>query len=75
MSVWSDFENWRDNLYCGGEREYDRVEAEIGAKYELYDYVYGRVEKVITCTEKNKDMIERSLNDTENDMWTYRKAG
>ena len=74
MSVWTDFENWRDEMYCGGERPIERVEAEIGARYELYDYVYGRVEKTITCTEKNKDMIERSLNDYENDMWSYRKA-
>ena len=73
MSIWTEFENWRDSLYCGGEREYEPIEAEIGAKYELVDYVYDRVEKVVTCTEKNKAQIEKSLNDTTIDSWGYRR--
>ena len=73
MSVWTEFENWRDSIYCGGEPEREWKEAEIGAKYEEYDAVYGRVTKVVTCTEKNKAMIERSLNDDTNDIWWYRK--
>ena len=74
MSVWADFENWRDSIYCGGEPEPEYREAEIGVKYELYDCVYGRVEKVVTCTEKNKAEIERSLNDNNNDIWYWRKV-
>ena len=74
MSVWTDFENWRDSLYCGGEPEHERIEAEVGAKYELYDYINSRVESVVICTEENKAMIERSLNDHENDMWCYCKV-
>ena len=73
MGIWTEFENWRDSLYCGGEREYERIEAEIGAEYELFDYIYDRVEKVVICTEENKAMIEKSLNDSTNDMWTYRR--
>ena len=73
MSVWTEFENWRDSIYCGGEPEREWIEAEIGAKYELFDLIYDRVEKVVTCTENNKHMIEKSLNDSTNDMWYYRK--
>ena len=73
MGVWKDFEDWRDSLYCGGERPREWIEAELGARYEMYDCVYDKVVKVITCTEKNKAKIEESLNDTENDLWYYRK--
>ena len=73
MGVWKDFEDWRDSLYCGGERPKERREAELGARYELFDCVYDKVMKVVTCTEQNKAEIERSLNDTENDLWYYRK--
>lgn len=74
MSVWTQFEDWRDSLYCGGEPEEEWCEAEIGAKYEMYDAAWDKVVKVVTCTEKNKDAIERSLNDDSNDLWWYRKA-
>ena len=75
MDAFRQFENWRDEIYCGGYEEPERwVEAEIGAKYEEYDYVYGRVVRTITCTEKNKAMIKNNLNDHNNDIWGYRKA-
>ncbi len=74
MGVWKDFENWRDNIYCGGEKPQERIEAEIGAEYELYDAIYDKVEEIVVCTEENKDTIERSLNDNSNDIWWYRKV-
>lgn len=74
MSVWTDFENWRDEMHCGGEEPKEWHEAEIGAKYEMYDAVYDKVEKTIICTESNKDMIEKSLNDDINDIWWWRKV-
>ena len=73
MSVWTDFENWRDSMHCGGEEPKEWIEAEIGAKYELRDYVYDRVEKIVVCTKNNKDAIERNLNDENNDLWGYHK--
>lgn len=74
MSVWTDFENWRDSIHCGGEPPVAWIEAEVGAKYEEYDAINDTVERVITCTWSNKDEIERSLNDSEADIWWYRKA-
>lgn len=76
MSVWTQFENQRDEIYCGSrwDKPEEWREAEIGAKYEMYDAVYGRVEKVVTCTEKNKAEIEKSLNDSINDAWWWRKV-
>lgn len=74
MSVWRDFENWRDDIHCGGEPEREWIEAEIGAKYEMYDAVWDKVEKTVTCTEKNKWEIEKSLNDNINDIWWWRKV-
>ena len=75
MSVWSDFENWRDDIHCGGEKPKKWWEAEIGAEYELYDAVWDKVINTIVCTADNKDKIEQSLNDDINDMWWYRKVG
>ena len=69
-----DYENWRDSFYCGGERPVERIEAELGAIYELYDYINDKVMQTVVCTEYNKDKIEDSLNDSTNDMWTYRRA-
>lgn len=69
-----DYENWRDSFHVGGERPIERIEAEIGVTYELYDYIYDRVERTVVCTEENKEIIEDSLNDMENDMWAYRRA-
>ena len=73
MSVWTEFENWRDDLYCGGEPEREMIEAEIGAKYEMYDAAWDKVVKTVICTEANKAEIEKSLNDSTNDLWWYRK--
>lgn len=73
MSIWKEFEDWRDSLYCGGERPREWIEAELGARYELYDAVYDKVTKVVVCTTENKDKIEKSLNDNLNDLWRYRK--
>ena len=75
MSVWSDFENWRDSIHCGGEEPKEWCEAEIGAEYELYDAVWDKVINTIVCTADNKDKIEESLNDDINDLWWYRKVG
>lgn len=74
MSVWSEFEDWRDSMHCGGEKPVEWREAEIGAKYEMYDAIYDKVVKTVKCTEANKGEIERSLNDSTNDIWWYRKA-
>ena len=48
----------------------DRV---IHNRGEVSKKSYDKVMKVVTCTEQNKAEIERSLNDTENDLWYYRK--
>lgn len=72
-----DFENWRDEIHCGGrfDRPREYIEAEIGAKYEVVDYVNDfKVVDVVICTEENKRNIEYNLNDRENDMWGYRKV-
>lgn len=76
MSVWTDFENQRDEIYCGRwDDEPERYEeAEIGAKYKLYNAGYGKVEKIVTCTAKNKEEIEKSLNDNDNFYWWYEKV-
>ena len=76
MSVLTEFENWRDEIYCGSrfDQPEEWREAEIGAKYEMYDAVNCKVEKVVICTEKNKNEIEMSLNNKENDLWWYRKV-
>lgn len=73
MGVWRDFERWRDSIYCGGERPKEWIEAELGARYELFDCVYDKVRKTAVCTEKNKAEIEASLNDDINDLWYWRK--
>lgn len=74
MNVWKEFENWRDEMHCGGKEPEDWFEAIVGERYELWDCIEQKVEKTIVCTEENKDRIERSLNDSDNDMWYYRKA-
>ena len=74
MNVWTQFENWRDGIHCGGTEPKEWIEAEIGAKYEMYDAVWDKVEKTVTCTKNNKDMIEKSLNDDINDIWWWRKV-
>ena len=74
MNVWKEFENWRDEIHCGGSEPEEWFEAEIGTRYELWDAINQEVEETVICTPENKEMIERSLNDTDNDMWWYRKA-
>lgn len=75
MNVWKEYEDWRNSLYCGGrERPREYKEAEIGARYEVVDYIHDfKVVDVVICTEENKRKIEYNLNDPENDMWGYRK--
>lgn len=74
MGAYTDFENWRDDLYCGGEPPREWIEAELGAVYELYDAVVDKVVRVIVCTASNKDGIEKSLNyETNDDIWWWRK--
>ena len=73
MGAYTDFENWRDDLYCGGEPPREYVEAELGATYELYDAINSRIEELVVCTPENKSKIESSLNDDMNDMWWWRK--
>ena len=75
MSVWSQFEDWRNEIHCGGEQPKEWIEAEIGAEYELYNPVWDKVEETVVCTEDNTDKIEKSLNDDINDLWWYRKVG
>ena len=69
-----DFENWRDSIHCGGEEPVERISAIVGQRYERYDYINREVVETVICTIENRAKIERALNDTENDMWTYRLA-
>ena len=69
-----EYETWRDSFHCGGERPVETIEAEVGATYEVYDYIECAVTGTILCTEENKESIEKVINDSTNDMWTYRKA-
>jgi hypothetical protein len=77
MSIWTEFENQRNEIYCGGYDEpKEHIEAVIGATYELYDNIQGGVVKTEVCTDANKDEIEKSLNTRyyENDMWWWRQV-
>lgn len=76
MSIWRQFENWRDEIHCGSRYDKPWREAEIGERYELFDAVWDKVLKVVTCSESNRDEIEWSLNNNDYDDAPryYRKA-
>ena len=74
MNIWKEYEDWRDNIHCGGERPEDWTEAEQGATYELVWLPTDEVLEVVTCTAENKERIERNLNDWSNDLQRFRKA-
>ena len=74
--MYTEYERWRDDIYCGGEPEPERIEAIIGVKYELYDAVWDKIVRTEICTEANKAEIEKSLNESfeVNDVWWWRKV-
>ena len=68
------YQQWADflaDMKCGGERERARFTVEIGTRYNVYEY--GTFVETIAVTEENKALIERDLNDPENDVIDYER--